>query len=595
MAILIIVITMQSVYAQESSVDLENIHTVYIKSLLIASSPHQNESDPNATSFSQGVKLRNANDTFAALSSVVQNPEMGKELVEIIGASRPLGPYEPFSWSAIPAEVCIAAQLAPRRCVSLTCLMLNGSDPAGLAACNISPNEAAGGFIDRSSTDPGGAFGDALKKIPREGLPQDIADALSDGRLLVEEQNISAKGMLHALWPAIVLKAKEEGVPTHENLTSFVGDIVSQEIRRSTEATQVIATAGIIETLPDSTIAILKSGNADVETALSGLSKAADALRLVYDEPENLIRLPDEADGSILQGQDAVKVLYRAALKLIDSLRVLPVNGLTPAAPSETCPSAHDASLHIIASRRVDLRGAPREALFSLALNEIGRSSEGEISAELVGVVAVAPQGAEAPAMASSTNALVPSNCVREIYPLGVTIRRLREDKDYLFSVAADNEIVQRTNSTVFRAGLTDLAGRLKWPTDWPVGISVDEILLEFSPDFRNVKLKTSLTMSSPTFRHRATVPLIVDGAIPDRFDIASLLGLNDLVDAMNASISSNNLKVSYGMLDAKLIKFELADLSRSMSNDNPETVPDQRWLFAYLQVHVDRVKIDPI
>ena len=267
-----------------------------------------------------GQNAGGVEDAHQALVAAVRMGAFADELLRKLRGGKSLGPHEPHGWGAIPRQLCEAAKLPTGRCVSLACLRAQGDDVTTLAReCGITPQTLA---VSGEPAQPADAtaWRAWLMEIPREELPQDIADALSNGNLPVNQTVVAAKGVLHAIWPALVRRAADFPNLAAAELPALVTGVVADEARRSARAAQIVAVAALAAELPASAKAFLERQVPGSEAAFSKLSASAGALKPLFDDPQNLIRLPDDSDAPAMAGAEAIEKLRAAIVDIVPQL-----------------------------------------------------------------------------------------------------------------------------------------------------------------------------------------------------------------------------------------------------------------------------------
>ncbi|MCC0040294.1 MAG: hypothetical protein H6893_15190 [Brucellaceae bacterium] len=540
-----------------------------------------------------GQNAGGVEDAHQALVAAVRMGAFADELLRKLRGGKSLGPHEPHGWGAIPRQLCEAAKLPTGRCVSLACLRAQGDDVTTLAReCGITPQTLA---VSGEPAQPADAtaWRAWLMEIPREELPQDIADALSNGNLPVNQTVVAAKGVLHAIWPALVRRAADFPNLAAAELPALVTGVVADEARRSARAAQIVAVAALAAELPASAKAFLERQVPGSEAAFSKLSASAGALKPLFDDPQNLIRLPDDSDAPAMAGAEAIEKLRAAIVDIVPELPEIAAERVVEYVADQVCPQVAEGPLHPIATRPIAIRGDASKAAFEFALRETGRSPDGEISAELVAAIS-----AELKEMFDGDGNPVAHQCIgelRQVFPLGIVIRRLRERDGKLFLAADDDELIQRAEAALFRSGIVGLANRLALPITWPAAVEVEAIVLEFKPDFHDVALKATLSVPLLDHRHQAVVPLVVGGRVQDDPDVVRMLGLDGLVASLNREIADRaaGRRIAVGPFRAEIEKLELATTTASDNPIQTRTAADKRWLSARARLTAGPIVID--
>jgi len=514
-----------------------------------------------------------------ALQLVVERTDFAEELLQLLQSAAPdtaLTAFAPIGWRALPAKLCTVVGLDPGRCVSLDCFIGSTSTPGlDLAAqCKLTPELLAAQANPPFPADMT-TFGSWLQSVPRDGMVADVADPLSLGRLPINDQMVEAKGVLHVIWPALVAEVirlrKEEGRPqlALTEMQPLLLGVMRAEAARAATAAQVVAVARLWAALPASASGYL-ARSPKLLGAIKQLSSDAAEIEAAFNAAPVVPRLPDTVSPAIARGSAALAELRGELTTLVAGLPALAAAEAIEVVAGAACPATDKATLYMIAERPIRVSGAADgEARFKLALRQLERSEDGEITAELAAVITVPVRE-----VFDADKNLVPKadwKCLAElqqIFPLGVTISHLREAEGKLLLDALLGTLVQRTNVDRLREGLSNLLNRVDAVLQMPRSIELSAARLEFSADFSSVRLLTTVEIPLVGRRHEASVPIVVDGKLQSAPDLATLLDLNGLVAAFNAELRAKvgGRSVSLGPLTAVLRSVAIVPPNRQAS-----------------------------
>ena len=522
----------------------------------------------------------------ATLIEVVHYTNFAAELYKLLKTGKPIGPYQPVGWRAIPTALCKAAKLPVGRCVSLPCLRASNANKDTLAApCELTPHQlAAAGNPPQPSKAAQWKYW--LQKIDASSLPPDIADPLKKGNLPINDKIVAAKGVLHAIWPELLSSRRHYSKPNlvlkAANLPALLTSVLKAEGERATNAAQVVAVSSLTEKLPASAINLLDREAPGFAKDADRLKKSARKIKGYYSHQAGIARLPNKATAAIDEGTEALADMRRSVPEVVLHLPNLAVAKLTKIAADKLCPQVDDYVLFPLAGDGISLPGKEQpKGRIELALKETARGRSGVITAELVAAVSVNVRKVfDGKGNSQPNSDWKCKGTLRQIFPLGVTIHSLRERQGRLVLDTSRDTLIQRTTIERMRRGLTNLARRLGSPIQWPVGLKLESARLKFSRDFRSVELRGVTSVAALNYRHELAVPLVVDGKLQSNMNLVSILDLDGLVKFMNERLARNphGWSLSIGQMDATIKNFSLVP---------PDMHPnDARWLSLLVALH---------
>lgn len=434
------------------------------------------------------------------LNRITSREIWAKDLAELLRAGKPLGLFEPRSWSAISPELCKAAGLGIQRCVSLTCLLpeLNADDAKH---CPSSSTPAANAELPPK--DPA-KLGDWLKKVGSTTQTTFKAELLR-GELPVDPEIVTAKGVLHMIWPDLLDAARKVGAVRPENVQPLVAEVLQNVENRAAQAARVIAAARLIETLS-------MDGRKLVEPLASQFLTQAAKIDRAYKESLN-------GTSTSVSSLRAVESDLAAADQLLTSLGRQLAGTLKPKA-LETDPRVADCST----AERDDLRELAvttiegRRAAFALK-KEKGPLNEGRW--RLVAVLS--PKENEKIKISQNVpgpdgksvviNVDVEARCVASIIDLGIVIGNLEDRQGKLAYAGARNRLTQVGMAEQFTDGLNELLRQLGGQDRGiPATIFLDDPRLSFSEDLGNVDLLVRTTVPVLNLSIQSTFRLVENG-----------------------------------------------------------------------------------
>lgn len=480
------------------------------------------------------------------LNRITSREVWAKDLAELLRARKPLSRFEPRTWLAISPELCKAAGLDVQRCVSLTCLVpeLNPDD-----AKHCPPSSA--GVIPGAKPPPTSPakLSDWLRDLGTATQTPLKAELLR-GELPVDPEIITAKGVLHAIWPDLLEAAQRIGAVKPENIQSLVEEVLQNVQNRTARGARVAAAARLIGTL-----------------SLEGRKAAEPLFSQFLSRSERIDRTINEAASgtlpfvSTLRGVEAD---LSAADQLLTSIGVRLAGELKPKA-LETDRRKTDCST----SERDELRELSATTIegrrIALALGKEKESESGgrwELVAALstkdkrtikVTQNVLGPDGKN-----TSANIDVQPECIVSTIGLGILINNLEDRQGKLVYAGSPDTLTQSAVSGRFVEGLNEVLRQLSAQHKGiPSTLLLDDPRLIFSRDLSEmVALRVRTTVPVLNISVQTKFSLVEKGKfslkLPDMFDYGSLL------DEVKKAWTPRDVEI--GPLTASIASLELTN-----------------------------------
>lgn len=488
-----------------------------------------------------------------ALDRVTSRLNWAADVARLLSERKPLGAFDPLTWSAVSPELCRVAGLDLRRCVSLPCLVPQLS-PTNAIQCPRSLPPVAG---SQPPPDDPARLGEWLDSLGK-ATSSPIKVQLLRRELPIDPDIVEAKGILHAIWPDLLEAAGRLAEIKAENVQPLLQEVLLLAGERSARAARLVAAGRAIRELSP-------SARAFIEPMATRLLDRAAKIEALYKEPVDATLLLASSVRGLEADLDAGdQTLSSLGTHLARSL-VDQAFG-APSVRSGTCPATNADEVHELASTYVANRK------FALALRGTS-STPGErefvavLGAREPAKVAMVTRGPDGKDVRSEIEAS--ADCLQSIIPLGITIANIEEREGKLIFVGAENALIQREIPDRFRAGINELLAQIgENGLGLPATVIVSKPRLAFSSDLTSIALVSSVTIPVLNVTVPTRASLVDGGRLVLRPSAAGLLDLPSLVAQARANIIGRDIDI--GPIKANITALDQA---------RPELIQSGTWL----------------
>jgi hypothetical protein len=480
-----------------------------------------------------------------ALQEVVARPDFAAEVANLLKRRASLGPFDPPNWRAINPEVCRAINLGDERCLSLTCLVPS-INPKTSERCPASTERAGA----RRPPDDPSKLGEWLETIGKslDVRTHPVAAQLQKRELPVDPDIITAKGILHALWPHLLDATVDLQDINAGHVDAILRDVFTSATQRAARAAHIVSINRILASLEPGAKRL-------IEPSITRLGPIATNLERQFSNAGQFP--PSSVDKDIAAGAQILELLAAdLAKKLVGTRTAFSTSRSQGDANPDPCQQNGDSILFPIAS-------APRAGrTLGLALRETSRTDNGLISAELVSTfTADAEIGVQVklpdqdPRLPSQL--VVAAGCALKVIPLGISINNLRERNGKLVHTASARTLTQSAVPEHFDTGLKDLLREAGEVRALPGTAVISRPRLVFSPDFKEVQLLTDLSIPILGVTLDLTVSLVQRGNLVLQPSVAGILNVGELPSRVAAALTMRT--VSVGPLSGQIVRVKPA------------------------------------
>lgn len=503
------------------------------------------------------------------LSRVTLRLTWANELADLLRERKPLDPFSPVTWPAIAPELCRAAGLDERRCLSLQCL-LPQLNPVSAKQCPASSTLASPKVIEPPNSDIGANLGEWLKKVAEEASPP-FKSQLQRGELPVNPDIVAAKGILHAIWPDLLDAAATTQAIKAENVQFLIQEVLAKVEERTTRAARLVAAVRAIRALPPDARKL-------IEPSASQLLSRSTRIEELYKNPTETVLLLAPSLRELKSDIDAGdQLLLAIGGQLAKSLKLGSLGSDDP--QPNVCPKWDGKDLRELASTSMEGRR------IAIALNRETRS-DGEVGWELVIVVTASDpiKGWQLPKPIDGAGEFpIAADCVHSIIPLGIIISNLEERGGKLVHIASGDTLTQRAAPDRFAEGLDELLKQISADRQGiPGSVILDDPRLIFSPDLKSLTLAIKTTIPILNVTVPVQVRLVQNGNFVLKLSAKELLDYKTLVAEVRRAWSPPS-ELDIGPIKATNASLELA---------NEELVQNGTWLSLTADLHLGKISL---
>lgn len=496
---------------------------------------------------------------FEALTKVVRRPNAAASLATLLSGRKELRAFEPEGWLAISPELCGAAGLDRSRCVSVTCLIPQ-LNPTEAGQCPTSPSPRPGGLPP--PPDPS-KLGEWLENVGK-AVTSPIKPTLLKRELPIDVDVITAKGILHALWPDLTAAASRINGLAPGNVEPLLREVLQRAAERSSRAARIVAAARAIRLLPEPARAV-------IEPNASRFLERASKLEALYKDPaEATILLASSVRE--LEGDLDAATGDLSSLAAVLNRRLPEPAAYVPLGKPGECPSSDGDDVYELAATDV----AGRKLGLALRRGSELAAKERELTVVLTArePTKITIKNRQVDGTEASAEIKVAPQCLRTVIPLGIVVSGIELREGRLIHTGPAESLVQREIAGRFQKGVDELLTQVG--SGLPATVLVSRPRLAFSPDFSNGALIADVTLPMLGATVSTRVSLLEAGKLVLKPSATGLIGLSTVVERAKSSLVGRTINI--GPLKAKVTSFDQA---------SPELVKSGTWFELRTKIHL--------